>query len=150
MQLHWHSYKSLTLCLWIRYANENINLYRKIYFLQMSWAQMMMMMFISCHMQDGRLHSDWKIQNCGWEPLFKSFGQLKWNFLFNWIFVEVGRACFFRPGPSQAKIFSSRASLELLIFCFKPLQAKNFCIRAYFEPKKTSLNLTTPSKLGSH
>ena len=64
--------------------------------------------------------------------------------------LEVGRACFFWPRPSQAKIFSSRASLELLIFCFKPLQAKNFCIRAYFEPKKTSLNLTTPSKLGSH
>ena len=80
MQLHWHSYKSLALCLWIRYANENINLYRKMYFLQMSWAQMMMMMFISCHMQDGRLHSDWKIQNCGWEPLFKSFGQLTGNF----------------------------------------------------------------------
>ena len=38
--------------------------------------------------------------------------------------LEVGRACFFQPGPSQAKIFSSQASLELLNFCFKPLQAK--------------------------
>ena len=64
--------------------------------------------------------------------------------------IEVGRACFFWPGPSQAKIFSSRASLELLIFCFKPLQAKIFCIRAYFEPKNTTVNLTTTLKLGSH
>ena len=64
--------------------------------------------------------------------------------------LEVGRACFFQPGPSWAKIFSRRASLELLNFCFKPLQAKFFFIQAYFEPENTNENLTTILKLGSH
>ena len=34
----------------------------------------------------------------------------------------MGWACFFKPRPSQAKIFSCRVSLELLNFCFMVLQ----------------------------
>ena len=78
------------------------------------------------------------------------FNTISWTFFRFYQKIEVGRACFFQPGPSRAKIFLSRASLELLNFCFKPLRAKKFCTRAYFKPKNTSVYLTTTLKLGSH
>ena len=57
------------------------------------------------------------------------------------VLLGLGRACFFRPGPSPSLFFSARAEPGPQIICLELLRAKIFSIRAYFEPQKYQYKL---------